>query len=57
MKKVREIGKEYKIIYLGKTSTRNGVRTILIKYNKEKMVEVIRENYRVIMVREILEEG
>ena len=53
--RVSEIGVGYKIIYSGRTSTRNGVGVILDEEMKGKMVEVIRKSDRVILVRVILE--
>jgi len=38
--KAKEIGDSYKIIYSGKTSTRNGVRVIMDKEMKSRVVDV-----------------
>ncbi|KAL4142689.1 hypothetical protein QTP88_005099 [Uroleucon formosanum] len=51
-----EIGKGYKIIFSGRTSTRNGVGVILDKEMKIKVVDVERKSDRIIMVKLVGEE-
>lgn len=48
--KTRGIG-EYKIIYIGKTSTRNDVGVILDDVMKGKVIEVIKKYNRIIVVK------
>lgn len=47
--KTRKIGEAYKIIFSGKKSTRNGLRVIINKEMKGKVVELVRKSNRVIM--------
>jgi exonuclease III len=55
-KKAKEIGGVYKIIYLGRTSTKNGVGVILGEKMKNKVVDERRKSDRIIMVKLIFEE-
>jgi len=56
--KAKEIGDRYKIIYSGKTNTRNDVGVIMDKEMKSKVVDVVRKSdmKRVIVVKLIFEE-
>jgi len=42
--KAKEIRDEYKIIYFGKTNTINGVRVIMDKEMKSKIVDIVRKS-------------
>ncbi|XP_050523222.1 uncharacterized protein LOC126895426 [Daktulosphaira vitifoliae] len=53
--KWREIGEGYKIIYSGKSSTKNDVGIIMDEEMKSKVVEVTRNSDRIIVVKLIFE--
>jgi len=52
----KEIGNGYKIIYSGKTSTKNGVGVVKDEEMKNKIVDVVRKGDRLIVVKLIFEE-
>jgi len=56
VEKAKEIRDRYKIIYLGKTSTRKGVILIIDKEMKSKVVDVVRKSNRLIVVKLLFEE-
>jgi len=51
-----ELGKRYKIIYSGKNCTMNNVGVIMDEEMKSKVMDEVRKNNRVIVVKLILEE-
>ena len=52
--KAKEIGEGYKIIYAGKTSSRNGVGVVVDEVMKANVVGVVRKSDRVIIVKLVL---
>jgi exonuclease III len=55
--KAKELGNGYKIIYVGKQTSRNGVGVILNEEWKRKVVQVIRVKDRLIMIQLASNEG